>query len=1070
MKNLLCTVFLMLICLVCKNELAAQTTQASISGIITDDQKKTIPGASVQVRNESTGFTTRTTTNAKGEYTFKELPLGAPYSITVTYIGFGEQKRTGYSLNQGDALRIDITMQDVVNSLSVVEIVGSGMKNKTENLGSATTISARDITRLPVNGRNFTSLMDLSPLSKGTNISGQLGSSTNFTIDGMNAKNPTSSGSTTSRSGAPYSISIEAVREFKVVTNQYDVTYGRSGGGTVSAVTKSGTNTLSGSAFTYGRADWLSSPYDINGNKRKSDFSTYQYGFSLSGPIIKDKLHFFMVWDHQKDARPLQIANILSPADESRLKINQPTLDKYLDIARRKYGVANTPQFGSFDKKRGSDAAFARIDWQINEKNLLTVRDNYTNDRNPQGLEDNTAINLYESYGNDKNVDNSLLATLRTSISPRLTNELKAQHLYTYQLSSPGNQLPAANIPRAVVEGVASTIGNASLTTDLELGGHRFAQEGFTNNVFQLVDNLYFNTDKIKYTFGVDFMYTHARSTYGSELNGRFYFKDDAANKLTALDNFEALKPYRYTREVPLVADPSVRQGILNSAVYGQMQTKLALGLDMVAGLRMDYSSYPKGKFNQLVFDELGLRTDNSLSTLQIQPRIQFTWDVNDKHQDFIRLGGGVFASDINNYATINNMVFDGTRLASLDVRGAAVPQPDFPGYRANPASAPGQDLFNLPGVSKLMTINTNASDARVPVVYKANVSYSRFITDRLKVGITGYMTLGRHNYMYVDRNMVVDPYFRLSNEGNRGVYVPASSIQNSSPDWLQGRISQKLGRVLELNSKGKVNQFAVVIDGSYQYFKDGEISVSYTWNDTRDNTSYNGNVANSATLSLPVKDDPRDLSRMTPSDNQFRHKIVLYGTLPTFYGISVGLRYSGIGGTRYTLLSGANTNGDFVATNDLAFIFDKNNPNVAQNVRAGLQAILDNPNASQSIKDYILKYSGQIAERNGGVNSFYGVFDLRVTKKFKIYKTHSLELSADIFNVANLLNKKWGVNESLGNQALYTLGIPKTADKPAVPGFDNVTNNYVYRVNTAGVVKPSGNPYQGQIGVRYSF
>lgn len=1072
MKHLLCTAVFLFFCCFLKNELAAQTTLASISGTITDDQKKPIPGASIKVKNESTGFNTTTTTNNKGEYTFKELPLGSPYSITVTFVGFGQQQRTGYSLNQGDALKVNIAMQDAIESLSVVEIVGSGMKNKTENLGAATTISAKDITRLPVNGRNFASLTDLSPLSKGGNISGQLGSSTNFTIDGMSAKNPTSAGATTSRSGAPYSISIEAVREFKVVTNQYDVTYGRSGGGTISAVTKSGTNTLTGSAFTYGRTDWLASPYGINGNKRQSDFSTYQYGFSLGGPIIKDKLHFFVAWDHQRDARPLQIANIQSPADETRLNLTQATLDRYVDIARRLYGVANTPQFGSFDKRRGTDAGFARLDWQINQKNLLTIRDNYTNDRNKQGLEDNSPINLYESYGNDKNVDNSLMATLRTSINSRLTNEVKAQHLYTFQASTPGDQLPAANIPRAVVERVASTIGGSSKTTTIEMGGHRFAQEGFENNVFQLVDNLYYNTDKVKYTFGADLMYTRAHSTYGSELNGRFYFSDDVVNKLSALDNFENLTPYRYTREVPLVADPSVRQGILNSALYAQMQTKLALGLDVVAGIRADYTHYPTTAFNQLVFDELKLRTDNSLSTFQIQPRIQFNWDVNDKHTDFIRFGAGIFGSDINNYATINNAVFDGNHLASVDVRGAGVPKPNFPGYRNDPSTAPGLDLVNIPG-NKLITINTNAPDARVPVVYKANLSYSRFITDRLKVGITGYATLGRHNYMYVDRNMVAQPYFRLENEGNRGVYVPAATIdpKTGSPDWLQSRVSQKLGRVLELNSKGKVNQFAVVVDATYQYFKDGEISFSYTLNDARDNTSYNGNVANSATLSLPVVDDPRDLSKMSYSDNQFRHKIVFYGTLPTFYGISVGIRYSGIGGTRYTLRAGANTNGDFVSSdNDLAFIFDKNSSSVPQNVRDGLQAILDNPNASQSIKDYILKYSGKIAERNGGINSFYGVFDLRVTKKFKIYKTHNLELSADIFNLANLFKKTWGVNESLGNQSLYTLGVPATATSPALPNFDSVNQRFNYRVNTAGVVNPSGNPYQGQIGIRYGF
>src|SRR5690606_2347299 len=190
-------------------------------------------------------------------------------------------------------------------ALDAVEVNAAGLKNTRDYLGAATAFSSQDIKTLPVNGRNFTSLTDLSPLARGGSLSGQLGSGTNFTIDGMNAKNPTSAGSTTSRSGAPYSISIEAVREFKVVTNQYDVTYGRSGGGTVSAVTKSGTNTVSGSAWTYARANWLSSPYDIRGNEREDEFSTYQYGFTLSGPIVKDKAHFFVAWDHQRDARPL---------------------------------------------------------------------------------------------------------------------------------------------------------------------------------------------------------------------------------------------------------------------------------------------------------------------------------------------------------------------------------------------------------------------------------------------------------------------------------------------------------------------------------------------------------------------------------------------------------------------------------------------------------------------------------------------------------------------------------------------------------------------------------------------
>ena len=1043
--------------------LYAQTTQAGFSGKITDEHNKGVHGASIEVRNESTGFTTKTSTNANGDFNFKELPLGGPYTIKVTYIGYGEQVRSGFNLNQGDIVRLIIPIQNTSNVLETVELTGiSTLKNKIENLGAATAVTAKDIAKLPVNGRNFTSLMDLSPLSKGDNIGGQLGSSTNFTIDGMNAKNPTSAGSTTSRSGAPFSISIEAVREFKVVTNQYDVTYGRAGGGTVSAVTKQGTNQTHGSAWLYSRADWLSSPYDIRGNKRSNDFSTYQYGFTLGGPIIKDKLHYFVAWDHQRDARPLIIADINSEADEKRFNVTNSTLDEFVSMGRKKYGLGNERQYGAFDKKRGSDAIFGRIDWQINENNLLTVRNNFTSDNNKLGLQDNKPITLYESYGNDKNIDNSLLATLRTTISPKVTNELKVQHLYTYQKSSPGDLLPSQNIPRAIVEDAVSKVAGEDKKTTLQLGGHRFAQESFKNNVFQLVDNIYYSTDNINYTFGVDLMYTHANSIYGSEVNGRFHFRPSDGK--TAMQNFDDMKPYAYYREVPLVSDPAVAGKIFNAGVYGQLQTKLAQGLDLVAGLRLDYGHYPTSPLNEELLKEVGVRTDHKLKSFVVQPRFQMTWDVNEERKDFFRVGAGVFASDINNYMTINNLTFDGKHFATVDVRGSDVPAPDFVGYRKDPSKTPTLAQFQVP------TINTYGPDAKIPVVYKANVSYTHFFTEKLKASLSGYMNLGRNNYMYVDRNMVQDPFFRLTNEDNRGVFVPAASIVDGAPDWKKGRISNKFGRVLELNSEGKVNQFAVVLDASYQYFKDGSISVSYTWNDAKDNTSFNGNVANTATLSLAVKDDPRDLSKMSYSNNQFRNKIVIYGTLPTFYGVSVGVRYSGIGGTRYSLLAGGNINGDFVAgDNDLAFLFDPNSPNTSKQLITGLNNLLNNPEASQSLKDYIKKYEGKIAERNGGVNGFYGLIDLRIAKKFSLYKNHALEISGDLFNVANLFKKTWGVNESLGNQNLYALGGKDAAGEKLIP-FDVTKQQFNYNVNNSGIVSPSGNPYQFQLGLRYSF
>ncbi len=1030
----------------------AQSILASISGKVVDAKGETIPGAIITVKNESTGFIVKTVSGEEGSFTLKELPLGSPYSVTVEAMGFNTQKQTDYSLNQGDVLKVSFELATQSNQLNEVTVTVGSPRNKIENIGSLTAITARDIAKLPVNGRNFTSLVELSPLSRGSSLGGQLASATNYTIDGMAARGTIAGGLP---SGA-YSISMEAVREFQVVTNQYDVTYGNAGGGTVSVVTKSGTNNLSGSAFVYGRTDWLSSPYGLNGQKRNQPFSTYQYGFSLSGPIIKDKAHFFFAWDHQEDTRPLNIANIQSAADEKRLNVTQETLDTFLSIARSKYGVSDAKQVGQFSKKKNTHALFGRIDWQLSQKSLLTIRDNFIYDMDNQSDDDNTPINLFEVYSNRKSINNSAMASLRTSINEKVTNELKLQHYWEYNILLANSQLPAENIPRAIVQNITSVADDGTnLTTAIQLGGQRYGGDYFNNHVVQLINNVYYNTRKFHYTFGVGLAYTNQNSIYGSEINGRFYF--------TGMNNFNNMTPYRYARDIYTSDDWNIKFNILVPSAYAQAQTSLAPGLDVTAGIRVDYTAYlNSANYNETVDRTLGLNTSNKLKTLQIQPRLQATWDVSQNGKDIIRLGGGVMGSALNPYSMINNMLFDGSHIIGVDLTGSSVPAPNFVGYRQDPSTAPGKELLANPNIPKLATINMNGKEAKVPVVYKSNLSYSHFFNKNFRMSVAGYLSFARNNYTYIDKNMVENPYFTIEEEANRGVYVPASTINtsNGNADWTKGRKTTEVGRVLELTSTGKVNQMAFVVDGAYRYFKDGEIAVSYTWNETKDNTSYNGNVANTATLVQYIKDDPRKLDVMSYSDNQFRHKVVVYGTAPTFWGISAGIRFSGIAGTRYSLTVNGNVNGDFVATNDLAYVYDPNDASTPQYLKDGINAVLNNPNVENSMKDYIRKSFGKIAERNGGENPFYGVLDIRLSKKIKVYRKHNFEVSVDVFNVANLLDKTKGINHNVGTTSLYT-----------IRGFDANTNTYKYAVNAnAGVSSLSGNPYQIQLGLRYGF
>jgi hypothetical protein len=251
-------------------------------------------------------------------------------------------------------------------------------------------------------------------------------------------------------------------------------------------------------------------------------------------------------------------------------------------------------------------------------------------------------------------------------------------------------------------------------------------------------------------------------------------------------------------------------------------------------------------------------------------------------------------------------------------------------------------------------------------------------------------------------------PYFTLDNEGGRGVFVPAASITAGGiTNNVLGRKTQAVGRTLEFTNGAKVQQFTMVADAELRYAKDGFFNASYTWNSTRDNTSYNGNVANTSTF-RPIKSDPRDLSELNYSDNQFRHKVVFFGASPSFKGFVLSGRFTGLGGTRYSLTVDSDINGDFVGgpgtDNDLAFVFDPNNPNTPANVAASMQKVLANPD--NRAVDYIRSSLGTIAARNGGVNPFSGTFDVRLQKTFKTYKNQGFTLSVDAFNFANLLNK----------------------------------------------------------------
>lgn len=1044
----------------------AQSTDASITGTVKGSGGETLPGANVLVKNESTGFQTGTVTNADGRYLLKQLPLGRPYTVTVSYVGYDEQTRTGYALNQGDQLKVDVNLAEAATELRQVEVTGDALTNRIDRLGATTAITASSITKLPVNGRDFNSLSALSPLTNGGNIGSQRFSSTGYFLDGVSARNNLTSGDLGS---GPYTVSLEAVREFEVVANEYDVTQGRQGGGAISVVTKSGTNTWTGSAFTYYNSGALASPYNIDGSDREVDFERFQYGFSLGGPIIKDKMHFFVALDRQNETEPFFIADINDATrdrDELANNIRKDTLDKFISVAGRLYGLDTTAQqIGEFERKTVANTFFARIDWQLHPKHRLTLRNNYSDWDNPNSNNDNSAIELFEVWGDFFSRENSTLLSLRSQFSSKLVNELKVQYQTSRREYNPNTLLPFENIPRAIVS-VASPFPtgenpNATRSVDVQIGGQRFTPERNLERQFQLVNTTYLTTGIFNWTFGTDNSLTYLDTYISNEQNGRFIFN--------SFQDFQNLNPTRYAREVPLQGVPSVQQYVLNTSLFGQVQFNPRPNLELQAGLRWDLTSYlTAGDYNPVVDRELGLRTDaNPTDWNNIQPRVQMTWDVKGDQRHIVRAGAGIFSPYVINYAQVNNIQNSGTKVAAVDVtrpndptQPNLVPRPDFPAYRNDPSTAPGIPA----GAPSVSTINLNDPDFQVPTVYKANVTYNRLFGDKFRLGVNLLYSYTTNNYVYVDRNLVDEPYFTLANEGGRGVFVPAESISSRGvTNNVLGRKTQAVGRTLEFTNGANLRVATMVIDGEVILPKNGYINFSYTLNDARDNTSYNGNVANTSTF-RPVKSDPRSLSEINYSDAHFRHKVVVYGATPELAGFVLSAAFSGIGGTRYSLVVDSDINGDFVGgpgtDNDLAYVFDPNNPETPAAIRTAINDILADPETRESVKDYIRDSFGQIADRNGGSNPFAGTVDVRLSKVFKTFKTQKLELSVDVFNFANLLNTDWGGNYNLGNRSFSRAS-----------SFDQATQQYGYAVQGGvGSLRKGGTPYRIQLGVRYSF
>ena len=425
----------------------AQVTTSSLSGKVTDPDKEAIIGATVQAIHEPSGTRYGAITNIDGRYTIQGMRAGGPYSVEVSYIGYQTMMYKDVTLQLGEVYNLNVQMKESSELLEEVVVTAQKTKFASEKTGATTNISNTQIASMPSVSRSITDYSRLSAYGgNGMSFAGSDGRTANFTIDGANFNNNFGLSSNLPGGGNP--VSIEAIDEIQIVISPFDVRQTNFIGGGINAITKSGTNTYKGTAYIYHqnenmRGDAIDRE-TILGAREKDQSTTY--GFTIGGPIIKNKLFFFANGELQNTPA---IANRwrasedgVANADAYISRATVADLQNVSDIAKERYGY-DTGSFSSFPSDNKNTKLLARIDWNINNNHRLALRYNYTkntvwNAPNASSMDGGTRMSgsrtsqYAMSYANSMYSLDNLVHSLSFDLNSRFSATLSNQFLATF--------------------------------------------------------------------------------------------------------------------------------------------------------------------------------------------------------------------------------------------------------------------------------------------------------------------------------------------------------------------------------------------------------------------------------------------------------------------------------------------------------------------------------------------------------------------------------------------------------------------------------------------------------------
>ncbi len=1040
-------------------------TTASMNGTVATISGEALVGANVVAVHEPSGTTFGAATRSDGRFNIPGVRVGGPYTITTSYIGYHTAKQENVVLAIGQDLRVDFKLAEEAVQLSeIVTVAERDAILTASNTGTISNVTTAQIEALPTITRSISDFTRLAPqvntTGAGTSVAGKNNHQNNLQVDGAVLRDAFGLNADGSPTGSASSqpISLDAIQEFQVQIAPYDVRSGSFAGGLVNAVTRSGTNQFEGSAYFFGQNQ--SFVGDFEGNEF-GDFDDFNGGFRFGGPLVEDKVFFFVSGEVRRRDFP-DTGGLLGSGQAQEFPITEAQMNQIIDIANSEYSY-NPGGFSPFTNETNDQKIFARLDINLSPEHRLTVRHNFVDADFDDGI--NRSDDTYTLESNQFTRDNQVNSTvvqLNSTFGSNMANELRLGYTTVRDKRSP----LFADAPEFQInlEDAGSDLG------EIRFGVERFSQKNaLDQNTFEFTNNLLYYTGDHTLTFGTHNEFISFDNLFIQDAFGAYEFDVDINDLAAGTDPFSTNAPTRFLlsqSQVAGVDEPRAKWDYLQLGFYVQDEWKPSPKLNLTYGLRADIPIISDEPLANPLFQTTFNRstTDVPSGNILWQPRVGFNYDLSEERTTQIRGGFGMFAGLPPAVWLSNAFSNTGVDFARVDISGD-----DIAGIQASadPNSQPSV-LGDVPTADIAVT----DKDFKNPQVLRTNLA----VDHQLQPGLVGTV-----EFMY-SKNINEVRFINLNIGDPNNPGAPVGTLPDGRPDYGNSRVSSDFNTVILLDN----------VSSGHQLFLTGKLqkqmgrgflpnlggSLAYTYGQSDDVNS--GTSSRSiSNWQFQVTSDPNGSNAAT-SLWETRHRIVgdvSYGfNYGRGLGTTVALFYQGRSGEPFSYMYDNNVNGDrSFGDNDLVFV------PASQSDISGVdfadQAAFDAEwarietfiNSSDALKDS----RGKIFERNSARAPWNHRLDLRIAQKIPSIGGQNFELTLDLQNALNFLNKDWGhvqnvrfgADNFLDFQGYDDQGKPKVTLDPRDSNDDGVvTQEDSYSTATFS------SRWQAQFGIRYSF